>query len=107
VRVIFGVDITGWRIPEGEWFASSSSMTSSLSDVVQKGLCVGCGLMNSHRVVVPSSTVVMSMASLERDFALVEHSRDGHTDCEVEVTSEALRTRRLFGYYRGVGDDGG
>jgi hypothetical protein len=63
-----------------EWFASSSSTTSNLSDVAQQGLCVGCGLMNSRRVVVPSSVVVTSMANLERDFALVEHSGDGHTD---------------------------
>jgi hypothetical protein len=90
-----------------EWFASSSSATSSLSDMAHQGLGVGCGLMDSRRVVASSGAVVASMASLERDFALVEHSGDGHTGCEVEVTSEALRTRRLFGYYRGVGNDGG
>jgi hypothetical protein len=71
-----------------KWFASFSSATSSLSDMAHKGLHVGCGLMDSRRVVASSGAVVASMASLERDFALVGHSGDGHTDFEVEVIPE-------------------
>jgi hypothetical protein len=77
VGIVYGVD-TGWRVLEAEWFASSSSATSSLGGMVQRGLGIGCGLMDSHRVVAQSGAVVALMASLERAFTSVKLSRDGH-----------------------------
>jgi hypothetical protein len=79
-----------------EWFASSSSVTSSLSSVAQWGLRVGCGSMDSRRVVAPSGAMVTSIASLERGLASVEHFGDGQADCDVEVTSRALSATRFL-----------
>jgi hypothetical protein len=53
-------------------------------------------LKDSRRVVVPSGAVVASMSILERGFALIEHSGDGYEDCEVEITSGALRKRSFL-----------
>jgi hypothetical protein len=45
--------------------------------MAQWGVGVGCGLMDSHRVVASSGAMLASMASLERGFASVEHPGDG------------------------------
>jgi hypothetical protein len=105
VGIIFGVDI-GWRVPKAKWFASSSSATSSLNGVAHRGLNIGCDSMDSRRVVAPSGAMVSLMASLESGLASVEHSRDGHADCEVEVTSRVCAQGAFIIFYLGVSDGG-
>jgi hypothetical protein len=74
--------------------------THVLDGVVQRGLGVGRGLMDSHRAVEPSCTVVVSMASLLRGFALFYHSGVGFAEREVEVTSKACAQDAFFEFFR-------
>jgi hypothetical protein len=47
---------------------------------IHQGFDVGCGLMDSRRVVAPSDAVATSMASLERGFPSVEHPGEGYVE---------------------------
>jgi hypothetical protein len=84
---------SSWRDPEAERCTSSSSETSTIGGEVLRGLSVGCGLVDSRRVVAPSDVAVASMASLERGGASVEHPGEGCTEGEEKMISGALRTR--------------
>jgi hypothetical protein len=106
VGVIFGVD-SGWRDLEVEQFASSSSATLTLGGEEQWDFGVGCGLMDSCRVVAPSDAMVVSIARLESGFTLIKHPGEGYAEREVEVTSGAYAQGDFSGFYQGVGDGGG
>jgi hypothetical protein len=78
-----------WRDPETERHASPSLETSTLGGEVLRGFGVGCGMVDSRRVVVSSDAVVASMATLERGGTSVEHPGEECAEREVEVISGA------------------
>jgi hypothetical protein len=73
---------SGWRDPEAERCASPLSETSNLGSEVMWGFGVRCDLVDSRRVEASSDVAVVSMASLERGGASVEHPGEGSAERE-------------------------
>jgi hypothetical protein len=68
--IMFGAVAGRWR-QEVEWFESTMSMTSGLSDVVHRGLGDRRVMMDSRRAGAPFDAVAALMADLVRGFILV------------------------------------
>jgi hypothetical protein len=94
--IILGT-VTGWWKQEVEWCSSTAWMPSSLDGMALWVLSNGCAKMNLRRMGAPSGTVVVSMASLVRVFALIFHPGVGSADRGVEVTSKACAQGVSFG----------